>query len=397
MHKILFVNGNLKGHFNPTLPVVKELVSRGEEVWYFASEIFKEELESVGAHFISSGVEIEEFNKNFRSSGNHPFYTLLEYKLKYDIAMVPVLLNRIQNLSFDVLVYDSYLGGGSFLPSILQIPSICSATTFALNRLPIEREQLISGCHPQLDEFYLILQRECARLGVREPDASEFFASKGDITLVYTAKEFNPGSEAFDDSYIFTGPSIGDRQDDMDFPWQRLTGSPLIYISMGSINTELAGFYKICLEAFSNTEYQVVMSVGSKIEISSLGNIPGNFILCRQAPQLELLKRCELFISHGGLNSINEALYYGVPAIVVPLVNDQFITARQVLTHGLGMSLKFTEITAQLLANTVNTILTDTSYQDNCKDFSRISRQAGGYRKAADVIQQMEVKNGIKK
>lgn len=110
MQKILFVNGNLKGHFNPTLPVVTELVSRGEEVWYFASEIFKEELESAGAHFISSVAEIEEFNKNFRSSGNHPFYTLLEYKLKYDIAMVPVLLNRIQNLSFDVLVYDSYLG-----------------------------------------------------------------------------------------------------------------------------------------------------------------------------------------------------------------------------------------------------------------------------------------------
>lgn len=389
MNKILFVNGNLRGHFNPTLPVVRELVSRGEEVWYFAFDIFKDELEAAGAHFISAGSEMDEFISTFKAFGVHPFYTLLEYKVKYDSAMIPVLLERIKDLVFDVLVYDSYLGGGSVLQSVLNIPSVCSTTTFALKKLPLTQEQLLRGSNAQLDHVYHILDELCSKWGVNTPDVTEFFASAGNTTIVYTPKEFNPGGTAFGDSYIFTGPSIAIRQKEDDFPWQALNGNTLIYISMGTINTDLSDFYKICMRAFHGSGYQSVMSVGNKIDFASLGEIPDDFIICRQVPQLELLKKSALFISHGGLNSINEAIYFGVPTIVLPLMNDQFITAMQVAKLGLGITLKFSEITVESLWETANTVINEPSYKENCNHFSTLSLIAGGYQLATDVIQRM--------
>ncbi|SHO45758.1 macrolide family glycosyltransferase [Anaerocolumna xylanovorans] len=388
MSKILFVNGNLHGHFNPTLPVVRELISRGEEVWYFASDKFKEELETVGAHFISTGAEIDKFNQGFAPSGNHPFYTLLEYKVKYDKAMIPVLLEQIKGLVFDILVFDSYFGAGSFLPGILKLTSVCSTTTFAIPKLPLTDDQLLRGCHPQLDEFYRVLEEQCSYWKVPVPDAAQYFLVKGDVTLVYTAREFNPGGASFDNTYAFVGPSISNRVFANEFPWHKLGGDKLIFISMGTINTALADFYKMCIEAFRESGYQIVMSIGNKTEISSLGTIPDNFILSRQVPQLEILKRTALFISHGGLNSINEAIYYGVPCIVLPLANDQYITAAQVAKMKIGIPLAFQEVSAATLKSTTDEIISTSSYQENIQKLRDVFQNAGGYSKAADVIQQ---------
>lgn len=91
MSKLLFINGNLHGHINPTLPVVKELVQRGEEVYYFSTKEFQTKLETAGAIFLDYGEEFDEFLMNFRPHGNHPFYTLMEYMLALDRAIVPII------------------------------------------------------------------------------------------------------------------------------------------------------------------------------------------------------------------------------------------------------------------------------------------------------------------
>ncbi len=389
MNRILFVNGNLQGHFNPTLPVVQELVSRGEEVWYFASEKFKEQIEMSGAHFISTDTPIDEFNQSFRPTGKHPFYTLLEYKIKYDKAMIPVLLERIKGMTFDILVFDSYLGAGSFLPKILSIPSVCSMTTFAIPKLPLPEEQLVRGYDFQLDEFYKVLDEQCDLWQVPTPDILSFFSVRGDSTLVYTSREFNPGGMSFDNSYYFVGPSLTQRKPDTQFPWEKLNNNKLIYISMGTINTALQDFYKMCLLAFGDTKYQFVMSVGDKVDFSSLGEVPDNFILCHQAPQLEILEHASLFITHGGFNSISEAIYYGVPSIVLPLVNDQYINAAQIDKMELGIKLSLKDLSASILKSSADKILNNSYFTDNVQKLRTSFQNGGGYQKAADVIMQL--------
>lgn len=386
MSKILFINGNLYGHFNPTLPVVTEFVKRGSQVWYICADIFKEKVEAAGAGFISLGEEIDEFYRTYKPTGEHPFYKLIEYIIKYNKALLPIILDKISNLEVDFIVYDSILGPGYFLQKILKVPGVCSNSSFAMKKLPVPDRMLEEGIHPQLDEFYKVLHEVCSKWNVKVPTVEELFINKGDWNLVYTSKEFNSASESFDNSYLFLGPMVEGRWEEAAFPLALLSGEKVIYISLGTINTDYMDFYKICMEAFGEGKYRVVLAVGNKCDINSLGNIPGNIIVRNYVPQLEILKNASVFISHGGFNSVSEALYYQVPVIAIPMVNDQHMTAKRVVELGAGISLKMSEITAEVLRESVHIINSKPEYYDACRKISESLHIAAGCEKAVETI-----------
>ena len=385
MSKVLFVNGNLYGHINPTLPVVGELVKRGEEVWYFCSKLFEDRIKAAGANFIYWGENLEKFIASYKTSGNHPFYMLLEYIIRYDNAMLPELLEKTSNMKFDYIIYDSILGSGYFLKNIMKIPVICSNSSFAMSKLPVPDRMMEPGFHPQLDLFYELLQTECEKWKVKVPSGYELFISKGDLNIVYTSKEFN-SEEDFDDTYKFVGPSIKQRDEETEFTFEKIESERVVYISLGTINTDFNDFYKICMNALSNLNCKVVMSVGKKCDINLLGEIPGNFIVCNFVPQLEILKRASLFVSHGGFNSVSEALYYGVPIITIPMVNDQYMVAKRVEKVGAGITLQMKEITEKSIKESVLKMLSYIKYHEASERIGKSFQSAGGYEKAADYI-----------
>ncbi len=385
MSRILFVNGNLYGHMNPTLPVVSALVNRNEDVWYFCSKLFEEKVLACGARFIDLGEKLEAFMAGYKPAGNHPFYTLLEYIIRYDEALLPVLLEKIDGMNFDYIVCDSILGAGYFLKNMLDIPVICSNSTFVMSKLPLPDRMMELGFHPQLDDFYGRLENLCERYNVKIPTAYELFTSKCDLNIVYTSKEFNSEDE-FDDTYAFVGPSIQDRDEHLDFPFEKLEGKRVVYISLGTINTSYNDFYIACMRALSHIDCTVIMSVGRKCSIDSLGAIPDNFIVQNYVPQLEILQKTDVFISHGGFNSVSEALYYGVPVITVPTVNDQFLVAKRVIQTGTGKMLKMNEITDEVITESVVDLLSDSKYKEASQRIGESFRLAGGFEKAADYI-----------
>ena len=385
MSKILFVNGNLYGHMNPTLPVAAELVRRGEDVWYFCSHVFEEKIRAAGAGFIDYGGDLESFLAGYKSTGNHPFYSLLEYIIRYDEAVLPVLLPKIRDMHFDCIICDSILGAGYFLENILDIPVICSNSSFVMKRLPVPDRMMVPGFHPQLDEFNGRLQTVCEEYSVKVPTGYELFTSKCDLNLVYTSKEFN-SEDDFDETYVFAGPSLQDIGEEADFPFEKIEGKRVIYISLGTINTNFNDFYITCMRAFACRDSTIVMSVGKKCDIAALGVIPDNFIVRNFVPQLEILKRTAVFISHGGFNSVSEALYYGVPVIAVPMVNDQYMVAARLVKTGAGMTLKMNEITEKVMEQSVAELLSDPSYREASERIGRSLRLAGGFEKAADRI-----------
>lgn len=393
MSRVLVVNGNLHGHVNPTLPLVRELVERGEEVWYFCSGIFAEKIIATGAHFIESGEILEQFYRNYKPTGNHPFYSIIEYIIKTDQVMIPVVLEKTKGLKFDYIVHDSILGGGKFLGEIMNLPTICSSSSFAMNKLPIPARMLERGFHPQLDEFYKVLVKACQGWGTNIPSVLDVFFKKGDINIVYTSKDFHPDADSFDESFKFIGPSIKEREA-IDFPFEKINSKKLIYISLGTINTEFVDFYKKCIEALGDTDMKVVMSIGNNTDISSFERVPENFIIKNYVPQLEILKRASLFISHGGLNSVNEALYYGVPVIAIPMVNDQHMVTRQLIETGAGFGLKMEEITVEVIKNSVSRMLADNNFMTSSKKMGESFRAAGGYNAAVDYIFDFKKKIG---
>ena len=156
----------------------------------------------------------------------------------------------------------------------------------------------------------------------------EVFCNPAPLTIVYTTREFQPFGETFDQTYKFVGPSISSRLTQENFDLTAIKGKSLIYISLGTVFNQAIDFYKLCFKAFGNTDHTVVMSIGEKAQISDLGEIPKNFIVKNYVPQTEVLKYTKLFITHGGMNSTHEGLYYGVPLIVIPQSADQPIIAR---------------------------------------------------------------------
>jgi MGT family glycosyltransferase len=395
MSRVLVVNGNLYGHVNPTLPLVRELVERGEEVWYFCSEIFAERIIATGAHFIGSGEMLEQFYKTYKPTGNHPFYSIIEYIIKTDQVMIPVVLEKTKGLKFDYIIHDSILGGGKFLGETMNLPTICSSSSFAMNKLPIPPRMLEKGFHPQLDEFYKVLEQVCQACGTYIPSVLDVFFKKGDMNIVYTSKEFHPDAASFDESFKFVGPSIEAREEIVDFPFETINSKKMIYISLGTINTEFVDFYKKCIEALGDTDMKVVLSIGKNTNISSFERVPENFILKNYVPQLEILKRASLFISHGGLNSVNEALYYGVPIIAIPMVNDQHMVTRQLIETGAGFGLKMGEITVEVIKDSVYKMLSDSNFMTSSNKMGEAFRAAGGYKAAVDYIFDFKKKNKI--
>ena len=386
MSKALFINGNVHGHINPTLPLVSELVKRGEEIHYFSTMEFKQKIEATGAKFIDYGQSLYNFLNNYRPSGNHPFYTLIEFVLKMDEVAVNLVLEKIGSLQYDYVIHDSMLGGGSFIAKKLNLPAICSCTSFAMNKLPMPPNKLERGSHPQLDNYLDEADRMSNDLNIEMPSIMNVFFKKEPLNIVFTSRLFQPQADSFDNSYKFIGPSIADRKEDVDFEMDQLKNKKVLYISMGTINNNLIEFYRKCIDAFKDKEFTVIMSVGNKLDIGAIGEFPGNFIIKNYVPQLEVLKRTDLFISHGGLNSVSEALYYGVPIISIPQANDQHMVTRQLIDIGAGIGLKMDEITPEVLYDTANKMLKDNSYKDACEKVRLSFIEAGGYKSGADYI-----------
>jgi zeaxanthin glucosyltransferase len=110
----------------------------------------------------------------------------------------------------------------------------------------------------------------------------------------------------------------------VDFPWDRLTGEPLIYASMGTImNGRTDVFRTIATGVANHRGTQLVLSIGDRLDPKEIGPVAGNAIIVNEAPQLELLKRASVCITHAGLNPVLESLAQGVPQLAIPVTFEQ--------------------------------------------------------------------------
>jgi MGT family glycosyltransferase len=239
-----------------------------------------------------------------------------------------------------------------------------------MGRAPVPDRMLVKGFHPQLDTCYAILDRISCAYGIESPTLTEVFISRGDLNVAYTSKVFNGDPELGDD-YLFIGPSMR-RHETADALFIPDTEKrPIVYISLGSINTDDAPFYRMCAEAFSDSKYFVIMSIGNKFQPEDLGVLPDNVQAFPFVPQLEVLQRTSVFVTHAGFNSVNEALHYGVPMLAIPRVNDQHMVAKRITSLGLGVSTDRTTLTSSVLREQVDQLFADEAIRENCRQFSK--------------------------
>jgi MGT family glycosyltransferase len=386
--RIVFFSIPAHGHTNPTLPVVRALVALGHDVIYYSYNMFRDKIEATGARFVSSEALMPELDLNAIAIEKVAADLAYSAKILADVTLAtgPRIREQMKELCPDVIVVDSLAYWAKCVARELQIPMVSSTTTFAFNRIT---GAMLRPPLPGL--FRLLLDAPKIRKEIRRLDAggfgtkdlgSAFLNDDETDTIVYTSKEFQPRAETFSDRIHFIGPSVPARL----IP-KANHDRKLVYISLGTVVSHRLSFYRNCIAAMRDLPVDVVMSVGSLIKIEDLGAIPENFRVSNFVNQLEVLQQVDVFLSHGGMNSVNESLFYEVPLVLFPQTSEQMGVARRVCELGAGVLLSekaVRDITG--INETVQKVLADDRYRANAAEVAAGFRNCGGAQEGAEAI-----------
>ncbi|MBV8215895.1 MAG: glycosyl transferase [Verrucomicrobia bacterium] len=229
---------------------------------------------------------------------------------------------------------------------------------------------------------------ERAGLKIDWDDPGSTLSPLASITQVPRAFEFE--SSHWPPQFHHTGPfHDGNGRQNVDFPWERLTGEPLIYASMGTVMNGRADVFRSIVAALTkHKDLQLVLSVGDRVDPDQIGAAPKNAIIVKQAPQLELLKRSSVCITHAGLNTTLESLAQGVPQIAIPVTHDQPGVAARIADKQTGVVTSLDKLTAEHLSTLLDDVLSDPAYRANARKLQQAIKTANGLSVAADLIEE---------
>ncbi len=373
------------GHTNPMLPVVAELVRRGDEVRFYSFNEFREKIENTGATFVSCDAFLPELSEKQEENLKKVSTTEMTIQdIRITLAMDDFLHGEFDAFRPDVVYTDSVCFWGKLNAWKYDVPMVVSTSTFAFNQMssqymknsPAETAGLIFGL-PRV-------QRELNRLkryGYKIKGLFSLIQSDNSTdSVVYTSRRFQPYVESFSDHYLFVGPSVFTH-----IQPEKNTDRPLVYISMGTVINDRPDFYHKCIEALKDLQVDAIISCGKAVEIDSLGELPENVQVYPYVDQLDVLSRTGVFITHCGMNSVSESLYMAAPMVLYPQTNEQAAVARRVTEIGAGELLKDDSVSG--IRKAVLDIIGNPDYskaaQACCDDFRSCVGTAG----AADFIE----------
>lgn len=361
------------GHTNPTLGVIKEMVNAGHEVFYFSFDMFREKIEKVGATYIScEGYELDIKDKDAADRVGKDMAFATELLVKSTLALDKMVSEKINDIKPDLIVSDSVAYWGKLIAKKFDIPYVSSTTTFAFNQYSSKYMKYGIGelikmlfSMPKINKYLQMLRDN----GYPVNNILEIVSNDNETnTIVYTSKEFQPCAETFSDKYCFIGPSIRPVQEDI-----KKTADKTIYISMGTV-VKNKDIYINCIKALANTSYQVIISLGdNNIEMN---NLPSNIKVYKTVDQMAVLSIADVFLTHCGMNSTSEALYYEVPLVMLPQTPEQSAVAMRVEELGAGLLLDKTDEKSIALA--IEKVLSEDKYKNNAVNISKGFKKCQG-------------------
>jgi len=366
--KILFINLPYHGHVIPTIGLVQELVKAGHQVTCLMPYDWEDTISYSGGDFL--GYEnSSKLDKQIRNAF---------FRAEEEIA------------ACDLVLYEQFFFLGKHLAEKHGKPCVRIFTAPATNK-DLMRQFISSGGPMGIFHLPLIgilwTLDAVKGLGIqlkRRNWLDEIVENPPDCNLVYTLLSFQPCIADFPgERFHFIGPSVYHRKEE-DFP---SLPKPVICIFLGTILKGAGKFFRICVDAFRDAPVTVVMAVGKNFDIAKLGKLPKNFIVKNHIPQIAVLKQASLFITHGGMNSVSEAMVSGVPMVVIPFVSDQPVNALQVAKLGLGRVLDYCGITAEKLKETAMAVMEDQQIRKNLQKIQAEIAQAPGNTGAVDIIE----------
>ncbi len=326
-----FVAPPAPGHVNLTLPLVEELVTRGHRVSYVTSPTLMPAVAAAGATALELAWEPDTSTLSGAEFSIETLVATLHEFLNAAREAFPGLVEHFRRDRPDLICSDAVILG-PMLAGVLDVPMVSLVPNFASNEHFSPREVVpgFDPTHPKLVEYGARVAAFAAEYGLSTP-IDPMGGPPAELTLVFLPREFQIAADTFDDTYRFIGPSVGHRAHSTG--WRPPSdGSPVLLVSLGTAFNDVPEFFAHCAEAFGGTPWHVVMAIGDRTDAAAIGPLPVNVEMAPYFPQPLVLSHARAFVTHAGMGSTMESLYYQVPLIAVPQVHEQRVNANRVGT-----------------------------------------------------------------
>jgi zeaxanthin glucosyltransferase len=401
------------GHLNPMTTLGYELQQRGHRVTLVGILDAQAKALAAGLEFqpigeadFPAGSTAEHFAKLGQLSGPAAFrYTVFFFKQATSMLLqeAPAALQRA---GVEALIIDQASFGGSTVAELLDLPFITVCCALLLNQDPdVPPFNTSWSYHPKWwtrlrnragNELvariaYPITQVIASSRQQRNlpplTDPNDSFSPLAQLSQ--QPAEFEFPRQTLPACFHFTGPYANQAsREPVAFPFDQLTGQPLIYASLGTIQNRLLGTFHTIAEACLGLDAQLVIALGGGSTSESLPPLPGSPLVVSLAPQLALLQRTALTITHAGLNTTLESLSHGVPMVAIPIANDQPGVAARIAWTGCGEVVPLKRLTTSRLRRAIEQVLNKDSYRQCALRQQEAIRRAGGVKQAVAIIEQ---------
>lgn len=316
--KIIFFSTPAYGHIISSIPVVEKLVKEGYEVDYFSTKEYEDIVKNVGAKYLEYEVDfdvkkLEKYTSNFielfkvLTETNHKAYKYYENKINYK--------------EYDLIIYDSMCSFAKNIAYKKNKKSICIETTLAYNVFVFFFSNLfwnnIILFLKNMGKVIRLLKEE--KLFRKKNELKKFktidlFVNSGDKTIVFSPKELQPFYWTFNKELYFVGTTIKERLQTQKKKYK----SYKYFISVGSVYKANPEIVKEILKIKDLEKNSIAIVTNEKIKDIDTYDF---------VEQIAFLKNIEIFINHGGLNSVYEAIYLNKKQIIIPVQEEQRLTA----------------------------------------------------------------------
>ncbi|MEG4036542.1 glycosyltransferase [Microcoleus sp. S36b_A4] len=402
------------GHLNPMTTLGNELLRRGHRVTVFNFLDAKTTTLASGLEFqplaedeFPPGSMAEGLAQLGKLSGMTAFRYTIKAFTEISTAIITEAPTAIQKAGVEALLVDQVSFEGGTIAEFLNLPFVTVCSALMVNRDPNippfctswqYNPTLPNRLRNQLSYQLLNLAVKPIREVIAEyrhqwklplySHPNDGYSKLAQLSQQPAELEFP--RQNLPPYFHFTGPYHNPKtRKPVPFPFEKLTGQPLIYASMGTIQNRLLDVFQTIASACEGLDAQLVISLGGGASPESFPQLPGNPIVVGYAPQLELLQKATLTITHAGMNTTLESLSNGVPMVAIPVANDQPGVAARIAYTGVGEVVPLKELSVPKLRSAIVKVLTQESYKQRAIALQEAIGRSGGVKRAADIIEQV--------
>ncbi|MBC7926830.1 MAG: glycosyl transferase family 1 [Bryobacteraceae bacterium] len=402
------------GHLNPLASLGRKLQGRGHRVTIFHLPDAEAAIRQTGLGFWMVGSD------EFPAGSTKRFYeklgslqglaafrlTLGNFVRKTKVWLMEIP-DAIRASGVDFLLVDELEGGGTAVAEHMQMPFVTVSSALVLLNEPdvppvftpwsytadyparvrnqagywLQR-RLMTSCHKVLTDQRLLWGLPPSRT-VNDWSSPWAHVSQQPAFFDFPRRDLPR-------QFHYTGPFYSQQErKPVPFPYEKLTGQRMIYASMGTLQNRVGQVFREIATACTTVDAQLVISLGGGSHPEELGKLPGDPIVVAYAPQLDLLARASLTITHAGLNTTLESLSNGVPLVSIPVANDQPGVAARTRWLGAGETLPFRNLEAGRLRSLVQTVLEGKTYRAAAAKVAERINSFDGLGRAVEIVEQV--------